>query len=134
MKYIRSLPDGEETAFKPMKVRSLKWHKKYWALLGDIAPHLTEFNISLGEVDAFMPIATPYDLHTALKLVTGHCITQHIKGTPYVLRIPKPTDFASMSGDEWTEFYPLALDAIHQRALPQIKVSEMREELTRLAS
>jgi len=134
LKLIRKLGDGEEVAFKPLRVRSLKWNKKYWALLSDIAPHLTEINISLGEVPAMMPITSKDDLHLALKLITGHCTTQHIKGTPYVLRIPKSTDFESMNADEWAEFYPLVITAIHERALPQINIPELEEELARMAS
>lgn len=134
LKLIRKLGDGEEVAFKPLRVRSLKWHRRYWKLMNDLSAHISQINISLGEQPVMMPIASAYDLHTAIKLITGHCITQHIKGTGYVLRIPKPTDFDSMTADEWAEFYPRALDAVHQRALPQIDVPEVEEELARLAS
>lgn len=132
--FIRKLGDGEEIALKPLRVRSLAFHKRYWALIGDISVHITEFNISLGEVDAFMPIGSPYDLHTAIKLVTGHCTTQHIKNTPYVLRIPKSTDFASMSAEDWADYYLRVLTAIHERALPQIKDVIIFQELARAAS
>lgn len=134
LKLIRKIGDGEEVAFKPLRVRSLLWHRRYWALMSQLSPHITEINISLGAEPVMMPIRSSYELHTAIKLITGHCITQHIKGTGYVLRIPKPTDFDSMTADEWSEFYPKALDAVHQRALPQIEIPEVEEELARLAS
>jgi hypothetical protein len=132
--FIRKLGDGEETVFKPLRPRSLQWHRKYWGMLSDIAPHLTEINISLGDTPAMMPVNSAEDLHVAIKLITGHCLTQHIKGTPYVLRIPKPTDFSSMTADEWGPFYERALQAIHERALPQVDIPEMQEELARMAS
>lgn len=134
LKLIRKLGDGEECAFKPLRVRSLKWHKRYWALMSQLWPHISEINISLGKEPVMMPIQSAYELHTAIKLITGHCITQHIKGTGYVLRIPKPTNFEEMTADEWEVYYPRALDAIHQRALPQIEIPEVEEELGRLAS
>jgi hypothetical protein len=134
LKLIRKMAEGEETAFKPLRPRSLKWHKRYWAMMSQIAPHISEINISLGPVPAMMPIQSAEDLHTAIKLIAGHCLTQHIKGTPYVLRIPLPTDFSSMPADEWEKFYPRALDAIHERALPLIEVPEVEQELARMAS
>ena len=132
--YVQKLGTGEEVALKVVRIRSLQWHKRYWALISDIAPHLTEINISLGEVPAMMPIKTPYDLHTALKLISGHCTTQHIAGTPYVLRIPLSTDFENMDGQEWKELYPKLLDAIHERALPEINIEALRDEFARMAS
>ncbi len=134
LEFIRKLGDGEERAFKSMKVRSLKFHKRYWAMLDDIYPHITEIDISLTKTPAMMPIQSAEDLHTALKLISGHCWTKHIQGTPYVLRVPKPTNFADLSAEEWSEIYPRFLDAIHQRALPQIEVREVQGELMRLAS
>lgn len=134
LKFIRKLGDGEECAFKPLRLRSILWHRRYWAMLSQIAPHVTEIDISLGSTPAMMPIGCAEDLHVALKLITGHCLTQHIKGTPYVLRIPKPTNFESLSADEWSEYYAKALDAIHQRALPQVELRDVYEELARMAS
>lgn len=134
LKLIRKLGDGEECAFKPLRVRSLRWHKRYWALMSQLWPHISEINISLGAEPVMMPIQSSYDLHTAIKLITGHCITQHIKGTGYVLRIPKPTSFEEMDATEWEEYYPRAMDAIHQRALPKIEIPEIEQELARLAS
>jgi hypothetical protein len=134
LKLIRKIGEGEEVAFKPLRVRSLAWHRRYWKLMQDLAAHISEINISLGDQPVMMPIASAHDLHTAIKLITGHCITQHIKGTGYVLRIPKPTNFDEMTADEWSEFYPRALDAVHERALPLIDVPELEDELARLAS
>lgn len=134
LKLIRKLGDGEECAFKPLRVRSLRWHKRYWLMLSEIAPHISQIDISLGDVPAMMPIQNKDDLHLALKLITGHCTTQHIKGTPYVLRIPKSTNFEEMDATEWEAYYPRVLDAIHQRALPQVEVPEVEQELARLAS
>jgi hypothetical protein len=134
LKLIRRLGEGEEQGFKPLRIRSLPWHRRYWKLMNDLSQHISEINISLGSEPVMMPVASAYDLHTAIKLITGHCITQHIKGTGYVLRIPKPTDFDSMTADEWSEFYPRALDAVHERALPQIEIPEVEAELARMAS
>lgn len=132
--FVRKLGDGEEAPFRPMRVRSLLWHRRYWAMISQISEYITEINISLGPVPVMMPIQTPYDLHTAIKLITGHCITQHIHGTSYVLRIPKPTNFEEMSADEWSQYYPRVISAIHERALPRIRVPEVQEELARTAS
>ncbi len=104
-------------------------------MLSRIAEHLTQFNVSLDDrVEAFMPIASAEDLHTAIKLVTGHCHTHAVTGSRYILRIPKSTDFESMTADEWAEYYPKVLTAIHERALPQIEAADVEEDLARLAS
>lgn len=132
--FVRKLGDGEETPFKPLKVRSLPFHRRYWSMISQISQHISEINISLGPAVAMMSIQSAYDLHTAIKLITGHCITQHIAGTPYVLRIPKPTNFDEMSADEWSDYYPRVITAIHERALPQVKLPEVEQELARLAS
>ena len=141
LKFIRNMGDGEEIAFKPMRVRSLRAHKSYWLMISRVAEHISEFNISLGKIPAMMPITCPYDLHTAIKLVTGHCITQKLETSvgfgqkiTHILRIPKPTDFEHMTADEWNEFRPRALDAIHERALPQIEIPEVEQDLAQLAS
>lgn len=134
LKLIRKLGEGEEVAFKPLRARSVQWNRRYWAMLSQIAPYISEIDISMGSRPAMMPVTSAEDLHVALKLITGHCITQQIKGTPYVLRIPKSADFENMSADEWSAWYPKALDAIHQRALPQVDIPEIEEELARMAS
>lgn len=132
--FVKKLGDGEETPFKPLRIRSLPWHRRYWSMVSQIADNVSEINISLGPAPAMMAIQCAYDLHTAIKLITGHCSTQHIKGTPYVLRIPKPTNFDEMTADEWSEYYPKVITAIHERALPQIKIPEVEQELARMAS
>lgn len=134
LKFIRKLGEGEECAFKALRARSLAFHRKYWLLISRLAEHISEFNISLGHLRVMFPISCPYDLHTAIKLVTGHCTTVYIQDTRYVLRIPKPTDFESMTADEWSAYYPRVLTAIHERALPQIDIPEVEQELAQLAS
>lgn len=135
VRLVRRLEQGECLMLRPMRPRSLAWHRRYWLLITRLAEHIESIDISLDpRHEAWMPIGSAEDLHTALKLITGHCDTHHIRGTPYVLRVPKRTDFESMSADEWAEYYPRVLDAIHERALPQIEVADIEMELARLAS
>jgi hypothetical protein len=134
LRLIRKLGEGEAVAFKPLRTRSVLWHRRYWALMTQVSVHIETINISLGREPVLMPVTCAEDLHTAIKLITGYCTTQHIAGTGYVLRIPRSTSFAEMTADEWSQYYPKVLDAIHERALPQIEIPEVANELARLAS
>lgn len=112
--------------------RSGAWHRRYWLLMSMLAENVEEVDLGNG---AMLPIHDAEDMHTALKLLTGHChtYTTTVAGQVHVVRIPKPTNFREMSADEWPKYWARVLDAVHQRVLPGIG-EYAEEELARLAS
>ena len=128
---ISRLGDGECRMFEEVRVRDLRSHKRYWLIMTRIAEHVDSIEIDDG---VWMPIRSKEDVHTAMKLITGLYDTLPVAGTNYAVRIPKSTDFARMTPDEWEEFLPRVLDAVHAKILPHVPIPSVEHDLARLAS
>jgi hypothetical protein len=91
---------GEVLLFKVLRVRSLQWHRKYFAICREIGlnqdPQRTE-----GSID------------NELRVLAGHYDVLHVKG--YEVRVPKRIAFDQMSADEWKELWPSLEQAIRER-------------------
>ncbi len=129
VKLVSRMEPGEGLELVVRKVRSLKFHRRYWALMTQVS--YTVEKIEIGP-DAWMPVKTAEDVHLAMKLLTGHYYTHPIEGTDFIVRIPKPTNFDEMTAEEWSKFYKQVLDVLYERVFPT--VPNIDEELLRLAS
>ncbi len=129
-KILRRMEDGEARPFKPIRVRSLRWHKKYWANIGETWHCVNEIQIPVGgghHID--YKITCQDDLHEALKLLTGLYDTYPIVGTDFAIRKPKSTSFDEMEEDEWTKHYRAVQDAIFEHVVPLIARGSERRHI-----
>jgi hypothetical protein len=69
------------------------------------------------------------DVHTAIKLLTGHVETIFDSFGKPAFQIPKSTSYEDMTADEWNEFWPRVVDAVMQHILPGLKWPEMENEI-----
>lgn len=120
-KILQRMEDGEARPFKPIRVRSLRWHRKYWANIGETWHCVNELRVPVGDGHHIQyPIHCPDDLHEALKLLTGLYDTYPIVGTDFALRKPKSTSFDEMDAAQWEKHYKLVQDAIFEHVIPAI--------------
>ena len=76
-----------------------------------------------------MPVHSKEDVHTAIKLCTGHCTTIFDANGNPVAAIPKSTNFESMTADEWSQYWPKVIDVIIERILPGVQWPEVELEI-----
>ena len=112
--------------------RSRAWHRRYWLLMSMLADNVGEVDLGHG---AMMAIHDAEDMHTAVKLLTGHChtYTTEVNGQVHIVRIPKTTNFREMTPEQWSKYWLKVLDAVHQNVLPNVG-EYIEDELARLAS
>lgn len=117
---------GEVQWFKPIRVRDIVAHRRYWKLLTMCAENCERIELPYG---GFMEIHSKDDVHTAIKICTGH-VTWLLDafGKP-AFAYPKSTDFESMTADEWAEWWPQVLDVVQERIMPGIQLAEVEYEL-----
>jgi len=122
------MEQGEIGWFKPIRVRDLTEHRRYWKLLTMCADNCERIELPYG---GFMEIRSKDDVHTAIKICTGH-VTWILDafGKP-VFAYPKSTDFESMTADEWAEYWAKVLDVVQERVMPGIQIPEIEYEIQR---
>lgn len=138
---LKRMEQGEIGWFKPLRVRDLKSHRRYWQLMTMCADNCEQIELPCGGV---MDIHSKDDVHTAIKLCTGHVTTVAVPvrklacpmGKPCVLEmpgglvlIPKSTNYESMTADEWAEYWPMVTDAVQRYVMPGIEIPEVEMEL-----
>jgi hypothetical protein len=93
--FLRKLGDGEIAQYKPVRIRSLPWHRKYFAICTVI-----------GEMQD--PPRDKDSIDHELRALGGHYDVMHArKGNAlYEVRIPKRIAFDKLTADEWEALYP----------------------------
>lgn len=95
---------------KPKQPRNIRFHNKLFAML----------QIILDNQDHYKSID---DLLDVCKLRVGHV---HVIGTKHGdVRLPKSISFASMSADEFAEFYDRAVDWVTSEVIPGLTRSDL---------
>jgi hypothetical protein len=131
-KAIARLDDGECKAFKPIGVRDPVMHRRYWALMTDLAKKVRRIEIDrLGGQPVYMPIFTKENAHTAMKLCTGLYDTLPVGGSDYCVRVPHSTGFNEMTPDEWLLYWPEVLNVCVEKVAPEIEIPEARDDMLR---
>lgn len=111
------------------KLRSLRFHRRYWLLMARIAENVDSIEIEPGVV---LPVRNAEDVHVAVKYATGLFDQYAIEGG--VVRLLKSTAFDKMDFEQWAAYYPKVLDAVHRVILPGVNIAEIEQEIARLAS
>lgn len=120
------MEQGEIAWFKPIRVRDPVEHRRYWALMTLCAENCERITLPYGGV---MVVHSKDDVHTAIKLLTGHVDTIFDALGKPAFQIPKSTSYEDMTADEWNEFWPKVVDAVTQHILPGVEWAEMELEI-----
>lgn len=122
----RRMSPGEVAWVRVMRIRDPVSHRRYWALMTLCAQNCERIELPSGGV---LLVHNKNDVHTAVKLCTGHCDTIFdAEGRP-VAHIPKSTDFGSMTKDEWNAYWPRVLDVVQQTIIPGVEIPEVQDEI-----
>lgn len=78
---------------------------------------------------AVMHVKSKNDVHTALKLCTGHYDTLFDANGKPLVRIPKSTNFEEMTADEWADYWPLVTQAVYEKILPGVSLPQIETEI-----
>lgn len=127
-KVLGRMAQGEIAWMKPLRIRDPVAHRRYWKLMSMCAENCDRIELPYG---GSMEIHSKDDVHTAIKICTGH-VTWVLDafGKP-TFALPKSTDYESMTGDEWAEYWPRVLDVVQERVLPGIQLPEIEHEMQR---
>jgi len=120
------MEQGEIAWFKVLRIRDPVAHRRYWALMNLCASNCERIELPYGGV---MLVHSKDDVHTALKLCTGHRDTIFDAFGKPVFQIPKSTNYESMTADEWSEYWPRVLDVVQERILPGVEIPEVELEI-----
>lgn len=122
----RRMSQGELGWFKVLRIRDPVAHRRYWGLLGLCAENCERIELPYGGV---MLVHSKDDVHTAIKLCTGHCDTIFDAHGKPAFQIPRSTNFESMTADEWAAYFPRVLDVVQERILPGVEIPEVQTEI-----
>jgi len=126
---LARLDDGEVLPFKSIRVRDLKSHRRYWKLMELCAHTCEQIQLPGG---GLMEIRCKEDMHTAVKLCTGHCTRIFDADGNLAFVIPSPTNFDDMEADEWDRYLPKAHEVIREKVLPGVPDSVVETEILKL--
>lgn len=123
------MAEGEIGWFKPIRIRDITEHRRYWKLLTVLADNCERIELPYG---GFMLIRSKEDVHIAMKICTGHVdIICDADGKP-LYQIPKPTNFEDMEQSEWEAYWPRVVDVVCERILPGVRFPEVELEMQKL--
>jgi hypothetical protein len=125
----KSMDDGEFILCKLLGIRDPVKHRRYWKLMTVCAANCERIILPY---NAVMFIHNKEDVHTAIKLCTGHCTTVFDIFNLPVFQIPKSTDFESMTSEEWDAYWPRVLDVVQEHIMPGVSIPSVQLELQRL--
>lgn len=101
---LDKIGDGECVLLRPVKVRSLRWHRLYFALCREIGSNQE-------------PARDESSIDMELRVLAGHFDVIHArKGNQlYEVRMPKRIAFDRLTADEWQNLWPSLELAISER-------------------
>lgn len=122
------MAQGEICWVKVLRIRDPVSHRRYWQLMTLCAMNCERIELPYGGI---MRINNKNDVHTAIKLCTGHCDTIFDANGAPVYQIPKSTSYEDMTADEWEEYLPRVFDVVQERVLPGVRMPEMEYEISK---
>ena len=117
---VQKMGQGEVVEVEMRRPRNLRHHRLYWALVSLVWQQLDH---------AVYP--TTEDLHTEIKIATGHydkrCIS--IDGKWYTVLTPKSIAFHAMDQEAFSAFYERVCDWMVENILPGVEKLELQREI-----
>ena len=127
-KLHRRMEVGECAHIKVIRVRDIVAHRRYWKLMEMCADNCERIEIKRG---VFMAVRCKEDVHTAIKLCTGHYDAIFDADGREVACVPRPTSFEDMTADEWNEYWPRVLQVVGDQVLPGVSLPSVETEIMR---
>jgi len=130
---LRKFPLGTsfEAEVITRRIRSSAWNRRYWLLMNLLSEHVERVELEEGWMWEIKN--DPDRAHTAMKYITG-LYDSFALDQGVIVRMLKSVAFDKMSPEEWADYWPKALDAVHQKFLRHVELSEIEDEIARLAS
>lgn len=125
----RRLEVGECAYVKFIRVRDPVAHRRYWKLMTVCAENCERIELEPGE---WMTVRNKNDVHTAIKLCTGHYDPIFDAHGAVIAKVPKSTDFETMTEDEWADYWPRVLDVVQEKVMPGVDLPEVEHEMLKL--
>lgn len=129
---MRKLSVGEaiEVDWKTRNTRSVKWHRRYWALCNLIFQNVER--IKLGdEVIEFKSVDI---VHLTLKGLAGLVDGVIVLPTGERCYLIRSIAFDAMTADEWADAWKRMVDVVHQKILPQVTMADLENEIAKVAA
>lgn len=117
--YLRSLKLGEVYRVEVKRPRSLRDHKRYWALCTFVWTNTEAF-------------ASPDEVHEYLKLRGGHCSIIVSQTTGEIYKVAKSISFKAMHANKWDEFWQRCKDVVREDFIPTMSDADLEFELQKL--
>lgn len=132
-KLARKLALGEacEVDWKSRNTRSVQWHRRYFALCNLVYQNCEYIDIGGGEL---IEVRSVEHVHLILKAMAGlfDGMVKLADGTKAMLI--KSIAFDAMTADEWAGAWKQIIDVVHAKILPGVPVSEIENEIAKVAS
>lgn len=92
---MAKIGDGEMMLMRRVKIRSLRWHRLYFALCREIGQNQE-------------PTRDESSIDMELRVLAGHYDVLHARkgNSLYEVRIPKRIAFDKLTADEWQKLWP----------------------------
>jgi hypothetical protein len=131
--YARRVSPGEaiEVDLKTRNTRSVRWHRKYFALCTLIYNNVERIQMPNGDYIEFTSVEV---VHMTLKGLAGLYDSMITMPDGTRLGLVRSIAFDNMNADEWAIAWSQILDAVHKHVLPSVKMSEIENEIARIAA
>lgn len=101
-RFIHRLVAGEAVSVRASKVRSLQWHRMYFATCRAIGENQD-------------PPRDAGSIDMELRVLAGHYTVLPLHGHPVEVRMPKRIAFDKLTAEEWSALWPSLESAIVTR-------------------
>ena len=128
----RKLTPGEaiEVDWKSRNTRSVKWHRRYFALCNLIFANCDGIDVNGQRID----FSSVEAVHMSLKGLAGLYDAMIVLPDGTRAMLIRSIAFDKMTAEEWAMAWPRLIDVVHQRILPGICRMELENEISKLAS
>ena len=134
---IRTLEQGECSAFELIGVRDPVSFKKYWAMCTLIAKHVRQIEIDRIRVDGRMQpvyrrILDREDVSAAIKLGVGLYLEHPVGSTDYAVREVLSISYRKMTPAKWGEYVKRVAPFVQKKVLPDVKDRAAQDDLIKM--
>lgn len=129
---LRKLSAGEaiEVDWKTRNTRSVRWHRRYWALCNLIYQNVERITVA-GEVIEFN---STDKVHLTLKGLAGLVDGVIVLPDGQRAYLIRSIAFDAMTADEWADAWKKMMDVVHQNILPQVSIADIENEIAKVAA
>lgn len=129
---MRKLGIGEaiEVDWKTRNTRSVRWHRRYWALCNMIYQNVERITVA-GEVIEFNSVDK---VHLTLKGLAGLVDGVIVLPTGERAYLIRSIAFDAMTAEEWADAWKKIVDVVHAKILPNVSIAEIENQIAEVAA